>query len=46
MNPANYYEKQIPGILKSVEESMGQFLTFDSKQELEKVIPLEGVRLC
>jgi len=43
MNPANYYEKQIPGILKSVEESMGQFLTFDSKQELEKVIPLEGI---
>ena len=25
MNPANYYEKQIPIILNSIEESMGSF---------------------
>ncbi len=43
MNPANYYEKQIPNILKSVEDSLGQLLTIDSKKELEKVIPLEGI---
>ena len=43
MNPANYYEKQIPGILQSVEEGMGQLLTIDGKDALEKVIPLEGI---
>ena len=36
MNPANYYEKQIPSILKSVEDSMVQLLTIDSKKELER----------
>ncbi|MBE1555367.1 sensor histidine kinase [Sporosarcina limicola] len=43
MNPANYYEKQIPSILKSVEESKGQLLTIESKNELEKEIPLDGI---
>jgi len=43
MNPANYYETQIPGILKSIEENKGKFLTIDSKKELEKEIPLEGI---
>lgn len=43
MKPANYYEKQIPSILQAVEDSTGQLLTVDSKKELEKVIPLEGI---
>lgn len=32
MNPANYYEKQIPGILKSIEENKGKFVTVDRKK--------------
>lgn len=43
MNPANYYEKQIPDILQSIEDSRGQFLTIANKKELEKAIPLEGI---
>ncbi|MCM3112591.1 sensor histidine kinase [Lederbergia lenta] len=43
INPANYYEKQIPTILQYIEQSNAQILQKDQKKDLEEMIPLEGM---
>ncbi|MFS0647358.1 sensor histidine kinase [Siminovitchia sp. 179-K 8D1 HS] len=43
MNPANYYESQIPNIMKYVEQQKEQLLSKGAKQALEQRIPLEGM---
>lgn len=41
--PANYYEKQIPNIAKYVEDKRSEILEITSKDNLEKIIPIEGM---
>lgn len=43
INPANYYENQIPHILQYVEQQKEDILNIERKAELEKQIPLEGM---
>ncbi|WP_062107443.1 sensor histidine kinase [Bacillus niameyensis] len=43
LQPANYYESQIPSILEYVEQLQEKLLLEDTKQELEERIPLEGM---
>lgn len=43
VNPANYYEKQIPNIMAYVEHSKGRLLSIERKSELEEKVPLEGM---
>lgn len=43
LQPANYYENQIPAILEYVEQLQGKLLLKETKQELEEQIPLEGM---
>ncbi len=43
LQPANYYEKQIPAILEYVELLQEKLLLKETKQELEEQIPLEGM---
>lgn len=43
INPANYYEGQIPVIMEYVEQEKEQLLRKEAKQELEKRVPLEGM---
>lgn len=43
VNPANYYEQKIPQIVEEVALSEGQLLSMDQKNELEKIIPLDGL---
>ena len=41
--PANYYEKQLPAIFAYVDQQKEQLLHPSARQELEKVIPVEGM---
>lgn len=41
--PANYYEQKIPVITEYVQTDGELFLTEDGQDELEKIIPLEGM---
>ncbi|WDW07320.1 sensor histidine kinase [Priestia aryabhattai] len=43
LNPANYYEKQIPDILQFVKEKEDALLSEDAKNQVESLIPLEGM---
>jgi two-component system, OmpR family, lantibiotic biosynthesis sensor histidine kinase NisK/SpaK len=43
LNPANYYEKQIPDILQFVKKKEDALLSKDAKNQVESVIPLEGM---
>lgn len=43
INPANYYERQIPDILAYVAENQEDMLSINAKDKLERVIPLEGM---
>lgn len=43
MNPANYFEKKIPYIITNIEKSNGSLLSVNRKNELEKIIPLDGM---
>lgn len=43
INPANYYESQIPIIMEYVEQEKEQLLQKEAQQELERRIPLEGL---
>ncbi|MDY0940655.1 HAMP domain-containing sensor histidine kinase [Priestia megaterium] len=43
LNPANYYEKQIPDILQFVKEKEDTLLSTRVEKQVESVIPLEGM---
>lgn len=43
VNPANYYEQKIPKIIDEVVLSEGLLLSIDKKNELEEIIPLDGI---
>lgn len=43
VKPANYYEQKIPHIIEKVALSQGKLLTIDRKNELEEIIPLDGL---
>ena len=43
LNPANYYEKQIPDILQFVNKKDDALLSKDVQSQVEAVIPLEGM---
>lgn len=43
VNPANYYEQKIPQIIEEVTLGEGQLLSIDKKNELEEIIPLDGL---
>jgi signal transduction histidine kinase len=42
--PANYYERQIPVIKKYIEQKGEVLLSLSSKDQLEKIIPTEGMQ--
>lgn len=43
LQPANYYEQQIPDILQFIREHEDELLLKDFQAELEQVVPLEGM---
>ncbi|MGE7022906.1 HAMP domain-containing sensor histidine kinase [Solibacillus cecembensis] len=43
LNPANYYEKQLPAIEKYIDDAGASILFSNSQNQLETVIPLDGI---
>lgn len=43
LNPANYYEKKIPEIIQFVNKKEDALLSKSAKNQVESVIPLEGM---
>ncbi|GGF89263.1 sensor histidine kinase [Paenibacillus albidus] len=44
MQPANYYERQIPAIIRYVQQQQGALLLPQARTGLEQIIPLSGIR--
>jgi signal transduction histidine kinase len=43
MNPANYYEQQIPRIVKEIDQDGERWVRIENQAKLEKKIPLDGL---